>query len=75
MNALSRAWDRLWFSVEPPENLDLIRITLGMAMLVSFGTSSGGFFEFYGNEGWVPLGSSFFMRRWGADEKAKTRAG
>ncbi len=64
MIPLRKTWDRFWFSGEPPENLDLIRITLGVAMFVSFGASSGGFFEFYGNEGWVPLGSSFFTQRW-----------
>jgi len=51
--ALEERWLAVWFRPEPTLPLELIRIGVGSALLLAYGSASAHLFELFGDQGWI----------------------
>lgn len=59
VEAVDRAWARLWFESRPTSPLELARIGIGAALFVNYALATPFLFDFWGDEG--PLPRSLFF--------------
>ena len=54
LGALSRIWTRVWFQDRPATPIEIARIGLGLALLLTYALATPDIFIMWGDEGWLP---------------------